>query len=373
MRPRKGVKDRALKEQALLRLVACILGVSYDTLRQRERERDRLSWRRRAAIAVAWLIAVAGAGLGYWDFTRPKVAYYREMVLRGGLPEGLGAIDEETRRHRERNYRFITRMGRVLEVRAENSAGRQVSIDDSPDADSTARWMIEYDTNGTPTRIDHFDKYDRPLYQEALRRDGNQLLVSFEQRGAPSTLSARRNLFTDQQTLSLSEINRSEITRHLVTFDEKGFAVERRYQDPWGIPRPDADDSYGESIAYSPAGLPVGKTKIGADSGELIGKAGDASAVFTYDEQFAIVSRTFHDPTGHPVNGPQHFASIKYTHDKWATSSQKSTSASTTSPSRTMTALPEPISCSTNAATTSKGSISVAMARRHCRSPVAPA
>ena len=156
--------------------------------------------------------------------------------------------------------------------------------------------------------------------------------MSFEQRGAPSTLSARRNLFIDQQTLSLSEINRSEITRHLVTFDEKGFAVERRYQDPWGIPRPDAENSYGERIAYSPAGLPVRNTKMGADGGELIGKSGDASAVSTYDEQFAIVSRIFHDARGHPVNGPQHFASINTPMTSGATSSQKSTSARTASP-----------------------------------------
>lgn len=89
VRPRKGVKDRVLKEQALLRLVACILGVSYDTLRQRERERARLSWRRNAAIAATALIMLAGASLGYWEYTQPMVAHYREMVWRWGLPEGL--------------------------------------------------------------------------------------------------------------------------------------------------------------------------------------------------------------------------------------------------------------------------------------------
>ncbi len=316
VRPRKGVKDRVLKEQALLRLVACILGVSYDTLRQRERERARLSWRRNAAIAATALIMLAGASLGYWEYTQPMVAHYREMVWRWGLPEGLGAVGEETRRHRERNYRFITQMGRVLEVRVENSAGRQVP-DDAPDADPTARWIIEYTSDGVPTRIDHFDEFDRPLFQEALHRDGNRLLVSFENRGAQWSLRARRDMFIDQQTLSRSEINRSDITRYLVTFDEQGFAVELRYQDPWGIPRPDADNSYGERKSYSPGGLLMKSAKIGADGGEQIGKSGDASVASAYDEQFAIVSRTFLDARGHPINGSQHFASINYSHDKW--------------------------------------------------------
>ena len=61
VRPRKGQSVEKLKHLALLRLVATILGVKFDDLRQRDQERERsgkLVW-----AAAAAVLAVSLAGL----------------------------------------------------------------------------------------------------------------------------------------------------------------------------------------------------------------------------------------------------------------------------------------------------------------------
>ena len=89
VRPRKGQSVEELKRLALLRLVATILGVKFDDLRQRDQERERhgeLVW---AAAAAALAVVVGGLGLAYWELMRPSTAYYRSFVWRHGVPEGL--------------------------------------------------------------------------------------------------------------------------------------------------------------------------------------------------------------------------------------------------------------------------------------------
>lgn len=125
VRPRKGQSPEKLKRFALLRLVAVILGVKFDDLRQRDQERERRG-RLVSSAAAAAICATAGVlGLLYWQMMRPATAHYREIVWRWGVPEGLGPIDEEMRRHLATSYTVSAqRPGifdppRIVEVRRE--------------------------------------------------------------------------------------------------------------------------------------------------------------------------------------------------------------------------------------------------------------
>ena len=88
VRPRSNMSMERLKRLALLRLVAVILGVKFDELRQREHERERrkvLTW---AAAAAAVFLVAAGSGFAYWRSTVSTVAYYRQMIWRAGKRAG---------------------------------------------------------------------------------------------------------------------------------------------------------------------------------------------------------------------------------------------------------------------------------------------
>ena len=103
VRRRQGVSAEKLKRFALLRLIAVILGVKFDDLRQREHERERRSMLMWGAAAAALCVLMGGAGWFYWDMTLPKTADYRQLAWRWGLPEGVGEIDAETHAHLARS------------------------------------------------------------------------------------------------------------------------------------------------------------------------------------------------------------------------------------------------------------------------------
>jgi hypothetical protein len=108
VRPRQGVPSEQLKRIALLRLVAVILGVNFDDLRQRDRTRELGRLRAWTGVAVGLALLIGAAAFGYWEMMRPHAAHYRHVTWRWGLPEGLDEIDGETRGHLETNYRIVT-------------------------------------------------------------------------------------------------------------------------------------------------------------------------------------------------------------------------------------------------------------------------
>ena len=151
-----------LKRLALLRLLAVILGVKFDDLRQREHERERkrkLTW---ASLAAGLILLIGGGCFGYWEVVRPKTAYYRQLVWRWGAPEGLALVNEETRSHLVASYKVTTRRGQVTEVRREGAQGAL-----RPDEQGQAWWIIHH-ADDESTKIEAFDRTGRALREEQL-------------------------------------------------------------------------------------------------------------------------------------------------------------------------------------------------------------
>ena len=127
VRRHPGISMDRQRRSAVLRLVAVILGVNYDDLYQRERQRTRRRARTWAAAFASMVFAVALGAFTYWEMTRPTIAYYRDIIFRWEVPEGLNLIDDPTRQRLESSYRVVTRDNKVIEVRHENSVGTLVA------------------------------------------------------------------------------------------------------------------------------------------------------------------------------------------------------------------------------------------------------
>ena len=315
VRPRKGQSIDKLRRIALLRLVAVILGVTFDDLRQREQQRERkkrLTW---AGVAAAFVLLIAGGGAGYWDMTRPKTTYYRQLVWRWGLPEGVGKIDAETHEHLARSYSVITQRGRVVEVRHDGWIRAE--------GDGHHRWVVHYREDGTAERIEIYGPTGRLVREDVLRPEpsGNRMVVTFEHSNVPVTQAATQNLIIDP-THALQDQGlvqaKSEITRHELIFDDNGFAVEVLYQNFWGTPWRDAADSFGEHFSYSPEGLVLRSVEIGPNGEEITPKNGVHAVTFTYDADFRIVRHTLLGDDGKPINGPDGYAYfVRGDFDRW--------------------------------------------------------
>jgi hypothetical protein len=100
VRPRAGESESSLKEKALLRIAASLVGCRYDDLRQRHARRAQRLRRIRGAIAAAMVLLLGIGGFFYWDHNRLKTAYFSHKIERHGAPEGIGELAEEQFRGR---------------------------------------------------------------------------------------------------------------------------------------------------------------------------------------------------------------------------------------------------------------------------------
>jgi hypothetical protein len=328
VRPRSGVSKEKLKRFALLRLVAVILGVKFDELRQRDHERERhgrLVW---GAAAAVLCLLLGGLGLLYWDLMRPSTVHYRQIVWRWGVPEGLGPVDEDTRRHRAINYSVTTQRSsimaspRVVEARRENSAGKlSVLNSQRNDNDERVHWVIRYREDESAERIVGFDATDRLLREDVLRREpsSNRIIVTFERDNIPVAQNANQNMIIDPLNVARSNLTegRTEITRQELTFDSNGFVVGRHFQDSWGTPRHDAEGSFGEHFANSPEGLVVRSAEIDAAGTEITLKNGVRAVEALYDRDYNLARYTLIGIDERPIDGPNGFANYVRQFDRW--------------------------------------------------------
>lgn len=328
VRPRKGQSVEKLKRFALLRLIAVILGVKFDDLRQRDQERERHGRLALGTAAAAVLLLAGGASLLYWNVTRPSTAHYRQIVWRWGVPEGLGAVAGDMRAHLATSYGVTVQRSnifaspRVVEVRRENSAGTLRATDSLRiDNDGRARWVVRYRDDGSVDRIESFDASDRLLSEDMLRREGstNKFIVSYERHNIPIARDAHVSRIVDPLKAGQRDLleGRTEITREVLTLDANGFVAERRYEDSWGTPRHDAQGSFGEHITNSPEGLVLRRADIDADGAEVTLKSGVRANVLAYDHDYALARYTLVGPDGRPIVGPNGFAYYERQSDRW--------------------------------------------------------
>jgi len=312
VRQRPGVSNEKLKRFALLRIVAVILGVKFDDLRQREHERERkqrLTW---AAAAAALLLLIGGGGGYYWEMIQPKTTYYQQLVWRWGLPEGAGEIDAATHDRLGRSYSIVRQRGKVIEARHDGWIRAE--------ADGFSRWVVHYGEDGAAQMIEIFGPTERLLRDELLSREpsGDKMIVRFERGEAPLAQEATQNLIIDPTDPNPPpDQPKSEITRRELTFDSNGFAVEVRYQDNWGTPQHDAQGSFGEHFSYSPEGLVLRSAEIGPNGEEITLKTGVHAVTSAYDGRARLVRRTLLGEDDRPINGPEGYAYFTRDFGSW--------------------------------------------------------
>jgi hypothetical protein len=329
VRPRKDHTQAELKRLALLRLIAVILGVKFDDLRQRDHEREHRGKLRHAAVAAALALLVGGAGLAYWIMMRPVTTYYRQIVWRWGVPEGLGPIDADTHRHLSSSYAVTTQRNsltanpRVVEVRRENSVGTLRATDSlRSDNDGRARMLVSYREDGSVERVKGFDATGRLLREDVLQREpsGNLFIVNFERNRLPVAQDAVQSLIVDPLNTNRATAQfqgRTAITRQELIFDTNGFVVEQRYQDNWGTPQRDSTDSFGVHFSNSPEGLVMRAAAIGPGGAEITLKNGVRAIESSYDRDYNLARYALTGADEKPIDGPNGFAYYTRQFDLW--------------------------------------------------------
>ena len=165
------------KHQALVDIVATMLGVRRDVLWNRYKARQI---KQRIALATMAIFAMI-FGLFYWDYTRPTYEYFADYIDVWGVPTGIIELDREQVKHRNSSYRFEYRRipfgqpnaysWRLKKVHHINSAGSPTAIGETVFIDRyPIQELIYSQDNGILTKITYCNETERPLVIHKISR-----------------------------------------------------------------------------------------------------------------------------------------------------------------------------------------------------------
>ena len=170
--PISGVSKKQRDKAALLKLVAAIIGCSYDDLVQRDKAREQKKQNILRTIFASILLLVSLGGFYWWDYTRLKIDYYEYMVTRWAAPEGRFPVSADQASRRHQTYRFESRRDRVERVVLQNGLGypRNNNNEFSP-WHGVAQWHYSYDASGKVRQVEVLDNAGRRLRDEEYSDD----------------------------------------------------------------------------------------------------------------------------------------------------------------------------------------------------------
>lgn len=280
----KGIIMRCLAEDPMKRIKA-------NEIRQKiELYWETGSWVKHSSkqtfiIAATGIVAVLMClGIFLWDYNRVKVYYYKDYSEYNGVPQGIGRLSSNVMKHRESSYKFEYRRHRLIRLSLVNSAGRVINHSDTEHMNSRSSEVHYFYT--ADGKIDYKEIYDsngRVLCK--MDYDENLKTVTFRQideYGTEMNLAANTNVLYKNNSSVFDE--KSHITRYLLTYNEDGLLVERRYAGLQNTLACDESKIYGQRYKYDEKGRKIEEMFIGADGQITSDKNGLAIKTYTYDD-----------------------------------------------------------------------------------------
>ena len=318
VRPRAKRSERQTKHLALLRILACLLGCTFDDLRQRDHQRQQRQRLSIAAMLVVALLGALGGGAMWWDQTRLKTAHFAAMTSRLGIPEGIGPLSEEERGRRAISHRFESRGGRVVRVVKENSWGIQVVASNVISFWSDfSEWRIHYRAEGGIDRIELRGPTGLAVRDESFAADLG--VVKFDLKGRAQVQDGGGSMLSGIE--GSGELGqRSLITQHRLTFDRDGFMVERRYEDNFGRPHADSTGAYGKRYRVDPRGLVLREEEIAADGRVHVLRNWLSTILREFDQRGELLVERNVDTEGRVFMASGEYAIQRFERDAWGNS-----------------------------------------------------
>lgn len=270
------------KQQALTKVVAKLLNLSFDALWQRHKRREK---RQKMLLGICALILVLG-GLFVWDYNRPKYVYYASIAeyADGWLPKGIVKLDDHQVEHRFHSYQFTYRQHKLQEVAVVNSYGRPV--------EGILKFIHPTRTSIKPV-IQHYNLSGEILYMEefgGLNFDRIDFMYPPEKGGSAFGVRNRRNKVT-------------EVRRHALTRNANGFVIRKEFKRYPGVDAVDASDTqgiFGYEYEVDSVGQVLAQYYIDNEKRRVASKKGMACTRYTYDALGSVIREQYMNIDGHP-------------------------------------------------------------------------
>ena len=296
------------KNVAIVRLVATLQGLRFDTLWQRHRRR-LVQQRIVCGVATLFLLLVS---LFVWDYNRATYAYFADYVDCYGVPNGVVLLTDEQAERRHRYFLFEYRRVPFGEPRAYSWRVHQVSYVNSalcPQDIDVIEWMDRYpimqleynEETGAVSRINFCNVKGKVLLRHVLsERNGvpatvADFIASREQQGTGFIGASLSNLSMGGMD---SEQNKSNIVRFVYERDENGYIVRQTYHsnNDYQLSRSavsDADGIFGKQYTLDSLGRRIRVDYLGIKGEKVCTQKGIAGFSNEYEPHGNISKTVF--------------------------------------------------------------------------------
>lgn len=254
-------------------------------------------------------------GFGIWDYFRTKVNYYKDYVEFYGVAKGIGGLSGREVSHREQSYRFESSRWKVRRVTLVNSKRKPIGHTDSEHVNS--RYSDVYYYYSDAGKLDYkkvYDEFGQLLYK--IDYDENMKVAMFKHDDEHGT--AKRLISNTTQLYNVDATEHSSITRHLLTYDDKGLLQKIEYASGEdNRPVGDAENIYGLAYSYDKKGRVIEVRFLGQDGNVRGNKIGLAIKQYEYDNKNNWSQVKYLSATGKPSHDGNNCAVVKLEYDKW--------------------------------------------------------
>ncbi len=233
--------------------------------------------------------------------------YFRDIVKRWGIPEGVAELTEAQAKQRHASYRIESRNDRVQRVSIINNR-----LHLKGETNDTAEWYVSYRSNDSVDTVDRVNRNGRVISRENFSPDGSIIDFSHEDQTAIAQVGYGGGMgFSDKASEELQE-TRSLITRHLLTHDENGFVVKKLYaRDAFNTPARDVVGNYGEAYNVNANGQKTKTWYLDVEGDQDVERTGVASRKCEYEDEGNRVAWYYLDDNGAPINSSDNYAISK--------------------------------------------------------------
>ena len=310
--------DEIGKHKAFLRVVATLLNLKFDQLVMRDRKRRK---RRRIATAAAVCVAAVLSFAGIWYYV-PHCSYYQDFVYQNEVPQGIGKLSYNQRKKSFDCYRIVTQMGRVTRLEHVNSAGTPIMLQQNDFMTENPMIVCFYYEGRRISRAEYRNRHETILLVKDYT--SNLKAVDFLQAADSSQTSAlssdqtslKNTLYTDQGRLP--QDSKSEITRHINTYDEHGYLIQVQFmRDNQNTPASDSSGICGMQYERDEKGRVLKIIYLDENGSPRSSRHGVAARTFTYDSTGNLTDVIFLDSAGQPVRGEDRYARYHAEYDAY--------------------------------------------------------
>jgi len=280
-------------ERVFLKAIAGIRGLGFDAFVRRQRKRKR---RKQAIGGLVCLLALA-AGVWAWDYNRLKVSWYAHAEEQRGVPVGIRLLSEEEVSHRGHNLKFERRRGKVRRVVDINGFGNQVPSEKFGMVEAASLEVI-YTEDGPVSEHRLFRRDGREVLRRSYSEGGT--VVEFKDptgkkaqavSGSVGSLTQRGWGVLDG---SGDQEKRTEITRWVVSYDERGNVAKVRYFGVGGEKVLGSDGYHEYRVIHDGRGNQTGWSYYGVEGEGVLPKGDPVHEVrVKYDEAGMERERSF--------------------------------------------------------------------------------